>query len=334
MISIIVPVHNTEKYLKACIDSIIIQTYSDFELLLIDDGSSDRSGTICDEYMTSDSRVRVFHTANKGVSSARNTGLDNARGEWIIFADADDVWMERNALESLHNYAIKYKLDITRGEYVSINDSGRQLYPDTHNNKRLASGIIPVMDFINHAVIDEFFLVLCLFNKKIFNDVRFDTDMIFLEDMKVFMQLLAKNPACGYLPLTFYAYRRLNTSVSARPDETKLSNAFSMCNLYWDLADKSDSKDFKDYCRHRAVMMYYRTLQTLADPAYHYDSDRLIRTLNLRDLSVMIRKRRRYVAHLNIKSLLVTSLSPKLGIKLLKVGAWCTNTLKKWSTRQ
>lgn len=89
-ISVIVPVYNTEKYLHRCIDSILAQTFTDFELLLIDDGSKDNSGTICDEYAAKDSRVRVFHKENGGVSSARNLGLDNAKGEWISFVDSDD----------------------------------------------------------------------------------------------------------------------------------------------------------------------------------------------------------------------------------------------------
>ena len=88
--SIIVPVYNAEEYLHRCIDSILAQTFVDFELLLIDDGSKDSSAAICNEYAAKDSRVRVFHKENGGVSSARNVGLDNAKGEWIAFVDCDD----------------------------------------------------------------------------------------------------------------------------------------------------------------------------------------------------------------------------------------------------
>jgi glycosyltransferase involved in cell wall biosynthesis len=99
MISVIVPVYNTEKYLHRCIDSILAQTYTDFELLLIDDGSTDSSGAICDKYAERDSRVRVFHKENGGASSARNLGLDNANGEWITFCDSDD-WVYSSWLEN------------------------------------------------------------------------------------------------------------------------------------------------------------------------------------------------------------------------------------------
>ena len=90
LISVIVPVYNSEQTLHRCIDSILGQTYRNFELLLINDGSKDRSGEICDEYARKDNRVKVFHKENGGVSSARNVGLDNARGEWITFCDSDD----------------------------------------------------------------------------------------------------------------------------------------------------------------------------------------------------------------------------------------------------
>lgn len=89
-ISIIVPVYNVEKYLHRCIDSILAQTYTDFELLLIDDGSKDCSGKICDEYAIRETRIKVFHKENGGVSSARNVGLENTNGEWITFCDSDD----------------------------------------------------------------------------------------------------------------------------------------------------------------------------------------------------------------------------------------------------
>ena len=100
MISIIVPIYNVEQYLRECVDSILAQSFSDIEILLIDDGSSDGSGKICDEYATKDSRIRVFHTENRGVSAARNRGLIEARGEYIGFVDADD-WIEKDMFQVL-----------------------------------------------------------------------------------------------------------------------------------------------------------------------------------------------------------------------------------------
>ena len=103
IVSIIIPVYNSEKDLRRCIDSILAQTMTDYECLLIDDGSTDSSGRICDEYAAKDNRFRVFHKENGGVSSARNVGLDNAKGDWITFVDSDDS-VEGSFLESLYNF--------------------------------------------------------------------------------------------------------------------------------------------------------------------------------------------------------------------------------------
>lgn len=92
-ISIIVPIYNAESTLRRCVDSVLSQSFRDFECLLIDDGSTDKSGEICDDYVEKDSRVKVFHTENRGVSSARNVGLENMRGEWVTFLDSDD-WID------------------------------------------------------------------------------------------------------------------------------------------------------------------------------------------------------------------------------------------------
>lgn len=125
VVSIIVPVYNTEKYLRRCIDSILAQTYTDFELLLINDGSKDNSGVICDGYAQKDKRVRVFHKENGGVSSARNLGIDNAVGEYICFIDADD-WIAHDYIENLYA-PLEMDADLVISFSTLIyNDGGRQ----------------------------------------------------------------------------------------------------------------------------------------------------------------------------------------------------------------
>ena len=124
-ISVIVPVYNAEKWLRRCVDSILAQTFTDFELLLIDDGSTDGSPAICDEYAVKDSRVRVFHKPNGGVSSARNLGLDHALGEWICFVDSDDRISNLEVLSTSRLSAdmVLFTLKIVNDNGFSYDDS-------------------------------------------------------------------------------------------------------------------------------------------------------------------------------------------------------------------
>lgn len=110
-LSIIVPVYNVEPYLRRCIDSILSQTFVDFELILVDDGSPDECPAICDEYAKKDSRVKVVHKKNGGISDARNVGLDNAVGRYIGFVDSDD-WIDKDMYETLMSMAVKHQADI------------------------------------------------------------------------------------------------------------------------------------------------------------------------------------------------------------------------------
>ena len=125
-ISIIVPIYNVEKFLPRCLDSLLAQTFPDFELLLIDDGSKDRSGDICDKYALKDQRIRVFHKENGGVASARQLGVDEARGEYSIHADGDD-WVEPDMLQCFYDKAKETNADIVIADYyLQINN--QQIY--------------------------------------------------------------------------------------------------------------------------------------------------------------------------------------------------------------
>lgn len=116
-ISVITPVYNVEKYLKKCIDSILDQTFSDFELFIVDDGSSDLSGKIADEYAKMDNRVRVIHKQNGGAPSARNAGIKEATGEFLYFPDSDD-WLEPNYLKEMYDLAVKTKAQVVISGYT------------------------------------------------------------------------------------------------------------------------------------------------------------------------------------------------------------------------
>ena len=123
-ISIIVPIYNVERYLCECIDSIIAQTFVDWELLLIDDGSTDNSRLICEDYASKDKRIRVTHKPNGGVSSARNLGLDHAQGEYLTFVDADD-WIDKDNLEICVSAMEQNRLDVLQFPFKRIGADGK-----------------------------------------------------------------------------------------------------------------------------------------------------------------------------------------------------------------
>ncbi|MDY5570330.1 MAG: glycosyltransferase [Candidatus Cryptobacteroides sp.] len=176
-ISVIIPVYNAESTLRRCVDSVLVQTFTDFECLLIDDGSKDRSGEICDEYARKDSRVKVFHKENGGVSSARNVGLDNARGEWITFVDSDD-WID---VHSIMNYqiAVDNDVDMVIQGYVIENASSENSYFGIDYTGT-------VSDVITHLDKDNYlgFVWNKLFNHNLLvtSSLKFDETMSFQED--------------------------------------------------------------------------------------------------------------------------------------------------------
>lgn len=178
MVSIIVPVYNAEEHLRRCVDSILVQTFSDFELLLIDDGSKDGSAAICDEYTIKDSRVRVFHKENGGVSSARNLGLDNAQGEWIAFVDSDDFIPVR----SLSYLVDNQNEDLIIGGY-------KKHYDNSIINLNWENPVIKANEFgefLTHYIDSDLFMVpWCkLFKNEIINrtELRFNTSLVLGED--------------------------------------------------------------------------------------------------------------------------------------------------------
>lgn len=177
-ISIIVPVYNTEKYLHRCIDSILVQTFTDFELLLINDGSNDCSGEICDEYAAKDSRIKVFHKENGGVSSARNLGLDNAKGEWVTFVDSDDSITTIPIAQNVNSEAdiiITSLVDsrtnngmILDNAFIEKQDLGTFLSTAINNNILRT----PYAKFLRRDIIEQYHLRLDL-NMKLGEDTLF-----------------------------------------------------------------------------------------------------------------------------------------------------------------
>ena len=195
-LSIIVPVFNVSNYLCNCIDSIISQSYSDYECILVDDGSTDGSGTICDEYAKKDSRIRVFHKKNGGVSSARNLGLDNALGEWVYFVDSDDQVLP-GGLQTMVD-CISDDVDIVLAGYQKYDEDGNVVY-------EIDDRVICLMDkreslstlYSRHGKYYNYLTYGCirLLRNKIIQkyNLRFDTEITNKEDTLFLTQYICRS---------------------------------------------------------------------------------------------------------------------------------------------
>lgn len=285
-ISVIVPVFNTAKYLDECITSILNQTYSDFELLLVDDGSTDGSGQICDNYAIIDDRIRVFHQLNQGVSSARNTALDHAAGEYVIFLDSDDYWLINDCLETLYKTVTVKKADVVRGEYLAVDEIGAVLFDRGINQKKnqVAYKCLSSSEFLEDVIQGEFFSVLSLFKYSAIRHLRFDVQQIFLEDMDFYCRVLLQSITCVFVPVTFYAYRKYIMSSSSAMSDKKLEDSFGMCRKFSIYASEASDLQLKRYFGHRSVMMYYWTLDTVATDLYYSDRFRIMKVSGLKNI--------------------------------------------------
>lgn len=201
LVSVIVPVYKAEKYMHECIDSILGQTLQDIEVLLIDDGSPDESGRICDAYAEKDCRVRVFHKENGGVSSARQCGLDNARGKYLIHADPDD-WTETDMLEALYRKAEEEEADMVICDFFWESGKSstvcRQQPPSLDSDSVLMSLFQGIHGSCwNKLVRTDVFMKY---------GVGFNDGLSFCEDLMINARLL-KNPLkVAYLDRPFYHY--------------------------------------------------------------------------------------------------------------------------------
>lgn len=131
LISVIIPVYNIEKYVAKCINSILVQTYTNLEILLIDDGSTDNSGKICDDYAKRDTRIRVIHQVNQGLAEVRNVGIREAKGEYVQFVDGDD-WIDPETIGTCYTLSQEYNADIVCFRYVHEYENGKQSYENNN----------------------------------------------------------------------------------------------------------------------------------------------------------------------------------------------------------
>lgn len=214
-ISIIVPVYNVEGILKYCVDSILRQSFSDFEVLLIDDGSKDNSPALCDEYLFIDSRIKVFHKQNGGLSDARNYGIEHASGDNYLFIDSDDV-LHKDFCKVLIDLQKKYNADITSTDLINFYDVNELVILDSKKYE------YNEYVYKNEEILKEYYkpndklkiyhgLCMKLYKKDLFKNLRFEKGRLH-EDLYITFQLLDKCNVFAFVDLPYYYYYQKNTN--------------------------------------------------------------------------------------------------------------------------
>lgn len=281
LFSIIIPVYNTEKHLENCINSVLNQTYDNFEICIIDDGSTDKSGSICDCFSEKDKRIKVTHISNKGVSNARNLGIQNASGDYIIFLDSDD-WIENNALEVYYNLICDYNAEMI----VS-----KSYYRDENNvmqNDFKGATVIPKESALKKLVDLNFAtsLCMCAYRRDIIKDKKLNTKVHFWEDLEFQFRVISSvdNTVVNAVPIYHY---RSGSDTHGKLTERKLS-CFSVPKLIKE-AD-SDSGIIEDSAFEVMTIKFIFDMATLGgfDRGNHKQCDKIIRDYALEFKNICI----------------------------------------------
>ncbi len=232
LISVIVPVYNVEEYIEKCIDSIISQTFKNLEIILVDDGSPDNCGKICDEYAKKDNRIKVLHKENGGVSFARNIGLQNATGNWITFVDSDD-WIENDYIEQLLKIGKQDNVDVILCGYNRINNTTKQEINATggkekyNHSEYLIKTLNPQTGFG--------FCHMKLIKRDAINGLIFDEKLVVGEDALFNIQLSKNIKKAVFYKKALYNYRNNANSVVKKYDDNyakKYLESMKKCKEY------------------------------------------------------------------------------------------------------
>lgn len=257
LISIIVPVYNCEKYLNECLNSIINQTYSNLEIILVDDGSKDNSGAICDKYAENDKRVKVFHSKNHGVSFTRNFGIKHANGEYIGFVDADD-YIDKRMFEILLNNSLKYDAEI------SICDVSRN--PKKLGNIKNRSIIV----YNQHEYVKKYFRIgsqTCeyypvnkLYRKSVIADNFFPIKYHEGEDTYGVLKTILNSNKFVYCQQVLYYYRVNNSSATSSYSDTD----WELIDVWDDIVDLVSATDYVEYAKLNRKRLDFTMLMRMA----------------------------------------------------------------------
>ena len=286
-VSVIVPVYKVEQYLHRCIDSILNQTFADFELLLVDDGSPDNCGTICDEYATKDNRVVVIHQENGGLSAARNTAIDwtfaNSDSQWISFIDSDD-WVHSEYLQRLLNAAQEHNASVSICGFSQTKGEDPKIISES-----LTSILWNTEEFYVKFSVNATIACAKLYRKECFTNIRYPVGKIH-EDEFVTHRILFQYKNIPIVPAPLYAYYVNEEGITKRP--------WSPARLNIVEAFEAKRKFFKKYHYKQAylhsVRYLIRVLHISLNQTKDAGMDQEYIRLRRRLASLLIRYRRQY----------------------------------------
>ncbi len=243
VVSIIIPAYNASRFIRQCIESILNQDFHDWELIIIDDGSTDNTKKICEEYISINRKIRLITQQNQGVSVARNKGLCISSGEFIMFIDADDLLPCHSLRTFYETLKLNPVTDILRGEFDAIDISGNKLF--TSNKKVINKSRIYSCDDINRFyskyIKTEYFLWLMWIRKSCINGILFKEGQIYMEDAWFLFAVMRNIHNCIYIPQVIYCYRKYSDAASSLINEKKIENVVSL-SLFLDEL-RNDSKN-------------------------------------------------------------------------------------------
>lgn len=228
LVSIIIPVYNVEKYLKKCVNSVVKQTYDKLEIILVDDGSADNSGNMCDKLALKDSRIRVFHKTNGGLSDARNFGIKRANGNFITFIDSDDI-VAVNLIAHLMKLIKEYDADISICDPVHIFSKIKEEYEFKDPSKIVS---LTHTQALNLMFYQKDFLVSAwgkLYKKSFFDKVEFPVGMLF-EDIAIMYKLFSKAKRIVYSDAQYYGYYHRENSITTNAFSKKDLDILKICD--------------------------------------------------------------------------------------------------------
>ncbi len=249
-ISVIVPIYNIEKYIRRALDSILAQTFSNFELLLIDDGSTDSCKEICDEYGNKHQHIRVFHKENGGLSSARNYGLERALGEYTIFFDPDD-WVEPQCLEELYSIAEKTKADVVMCA-IYYNDKYRQTYSSQRPSSTQARDVLKdlITGGIGCFTVNKLIRRMCYVKY----NISYPFGIYGREDQYAICNLFKNDIKIAYTPRAYYHYVQYPHSLSRFYDEETLQMDIRTRDMFVELFADTEYKELVDREKTKSII--------------------------------------------------------------------------------